>query len=49
MTHIEGDDEKDSVHQNGPDKDVAKDPGHQVVRVRHHDGSVPVNGHKRPC
>lgn len=49
MTYIEGNDEEESVCQNGPDEDIAKNSGHQAVRVRHHDGAVPVNGHKRPC
>lgn len=42
------DDVEAAKDEEGPDEDVAKDAGNQVVRVRHHDGTVPVNGNESP-
>ena len=42
-------DEEHAVAQNGPNGNVGKDTGNQASMVRHHDGSVRVDGHKGPC
>jgi hypothetical protein len=47
-TYLVDDNEEAAVGQDGPDEDVAKDASHQAVRVGHHDGTIPVDGHKGP-
>lgn len=42
-------DEKESVDENGPNKDVAKDAGYQVIRVWDHESTIPVDCDKSPC
>lgn len=41
-------DEEKSVDKNGPNEDVAKDAGHQVIRVVDHESAIPVDGDKGP-
>lgn len=48
-TYIVDGKEKHAKGENGPDENVAKDASDLVVLVRHHDGSVPVDGDKGPC
>jgi len=42
-------DEKQTIGQNRPNEDVAKDAGNERFWVGYHDGPVPVNGNKVPC
>jgi hypothetical protein len=42
------DNEEQPVSKDRPHKDVGKDARHQAVLVRHHDGPIPIDGHKRP-
>lgn len=49
LTYTVGNNEKQSIDKDGPDENVAKDSGHQGLRMWHHDGAIPVNGHKGPC
>jgi hypothetical protein len=49
LTYIVGNNEKSTVSQNAPDENVTKDSSNQIVSMRHHDGAIPVNGHKGPC
>lgn len=47
-THLVGNNKEAAVGQDGPDENVAKDPGDQVVRVVDHHGAVPVEGDEGP-
>lgn len=47
-THLVDHDEEGAVSKNGPDEDVAKDAGNERVRMRYHDGAIPVNGDEGP-
>jgi hypothetical protein len=42
-------DEEQTISQDGPDEDVAKDSGNERFGVGYHDGAVPVDGDKVPC
>ena len=48
FTYLVGKDEEQSIDKDGPDKNVCKDAGNERVLVGHHDGAVPVDGHKGP-
>jgi hypothetical protein len=39
---------KESIDENGPNKDIAKDAGYQIMGPVHHNGTVPVNRNKGP-
>lgn len=47
-TNLVEDDKDRSVCENRPDEDIGKDAGHETVGMVNHDGTVPVDGHKRP-
>lgn len=47
-THLERDNEKHAIRQNGPDEDVSKDSRHQIMRVIYHQRTIPVDSDKRP-
>lgn len=47
-THLVSDNVEHAINEDGPDEDVAKDSSNQRIRVWHHNGTIPVDGHERP-
>lgn len=38
-----------TIDEDRPDEDVAKDTSHQRSRMSDHNGTIPVDGHESPC
>ncbi len=47
-THIVDTEEEQAKGEEGPDENVGKDARGKAVLVRHHDGTIPVDGDKGP-